>query len=144
MDYMWCPFTLNVKSLKIHTSSENSHNILDCKTWETLVWVSWLIDCPKCIHVLHPQETRKCVTLCGLAIHIQKYLKAKEELWQLKYFTMQRYNLHTLLKKKIQNPSRYYNSITNLKFQHKPPPNVVVEVMKAASEHVQKANTCYT
>ncbi len=25
-----------------------------------------------------------------------------------------------------------------------PPPNNVVEVMKAASEHVQKANTCYT
>jgi hypothetical protein len=32
--------------------------------------------------------------VCGLAIYIKKYLKAKEELWKLKYyFTMQKYNL---------------------------------------------------
>jgi hypothetical protein len=31
------------------------------------------------------------VSHCGLAIHIQKYVKAKEEeLWKLKYFTMQK------------------------------------------------------
>jgi hypothetical protein len=30
---------------------------------------------------------------CGLAIYIKMYLKAKEELWRLKYFTMQKYNL---------------------------------------------------
>jgi len=29
----------------------------------------------------------------GLAIYIEKYLKAKEELWKFKYFTMQKYNL---------------------------------------------------
>jgi hypothetical protein len=30
----------------------------------------------------------------GLAIYIKKkYLKAKEELWKFKYFTMQKYNL---------------------------------------------------
>jgi len=33
-----------------------------------------------------------CVTL-GLAIYIKNYLKAKEKLWKLKYFTMQQYNL---------------------------------------------------
>jgi hypothetical protein len=51
-----------------------------------------------------------------------KYLKAKEELWKLKYFT-----IHAKIKpsksssKRNQSPSRYcYNSITNLKFQHKP------------------------
>jgi len=32
------------------------------------------------------------VSHCGLAIYIKKYLKAKEELWKLKYFTMQKYN----------------------------------------------------
>jgi hypothetical protein len=54
----------------------------------------------------------------GLAIYIKKYLKAKEDLWKLKYFTMQKYNLQ---KNPLnQNSSRYYNSITNLKFQHKP------------------------
>jgi hypothetical protein len=50
----------------------------------------------------------------GLA---KKYLKAKEELLELKYFTMQKYNLSKKnpLKKKPNPSSRYYNSITNLK-----------------------------
>jgi len=58
------------------------------------------------------------VSHIGLVIYIKKYLKAKEELQKLKYFTMQKYNLQKIL----QNPSKYYyNSIiTNLKFQHKP------------------------
>jgi hypothetical protein len=29
----------------------------------------------------------------GIAIYIKKYLKAKQELWKLKYFTMPKYNL---------------------------------------------------
>jgi hypothetical protein len=37
-------------------------------------------------------ETRG-VSHFGLAIYIKKYLKAKEELWKFKYFTMQKYNL---------------------------------------------------
>jgi len=45
------------------------------------------------------QETRG-VSHCGLAIYIKMYLKAKEELWKLKYFTMQKYNLHKILWKK--------------------------------------------
>jgi len=36
-------------------------------------------------------------THCGLAIYIKKYLKAKEELWKHKYFTMQKYNLQKIL-----------------------------------------------
>jgi len=57
------------------------------------------------------------VSHCGLAIYIKKDLKAKEELWKLKYFTMQKYNLlQKKSSKRNQNPSRsYYNSIiTNL------------------------------
>jgi hypothetical protein len=44
----------------------------------------------------------------GLAIYINKYLKAKEELWKFKYFTMQKYNLQKEKKssKRNQNPSR--------------------------------------
>jgi hypothetical protein len=38
---------------------------------------------------------------------------------ELKDFIMQKYNLPKILYKN-QNPSRDYNSITNLKFQHKP------------------------
>jgi hypothetical protein len=65
--------------------------------------------------------TKGCVTHCGLAIYIKKYLHAnEEELWKLKYFTMQKYNLQKNSFKRNQNPSRYYNSITDLKFQHKP------------------------
>jgi hypothetical protein len=62
------------------------------------------------------------VSHCGLAIYnFKEYLKAKEELWKSKYFTMQKYNLKRKSpSKRNQNPSRYHNSITNLKFQHKP------------------------
>jgi len=55
----------------------------------------------------------------GLAIYIKKHLKAKEELWKFKYFTLQKYNLQKKSSKRHQNRSRYHNSITNLKFQHK-------------------------
>jgi hypothetical protein len=34
---------------------------------------------------------------CGLAIYTKKYLKAKEELWKLKYFTMEKYKLPKIL-----------------------------------------------
>jgi hypothetical protein len=37
------------------------------------------------------------VSHCALAIYIKNYLKAKEELWKLKYFSMQKYNLQKVL-----------------------------------------------
>jgi hypothetical protein len=41
------------------------------------------------------------VSHCGLAIYLKKYCKAKEEeLWKLKYFTMQKYNLQKIVEKK--------------------------------------------
>jgi hypothetical protein len=43
--------------------------------------------------------TRGVSPLCGLAIYIEKH-QAKEELWKLKYFTMQKYNLQKLVLKK--------------------------------------------
>jgi hypothetical protein len=45
------------------------------------------------------------VSHCGLAIYIKKYLHAKEELWKLKYFNMQKINLQKILKKRNQIPS---------------------------------------
>jgi hypothetical protein len=45
-----------------------------------------------CIRTPKVKSTRG-VSHCGLAIHIKKYVKAKEELLKLKYFTMQKYNL---------------------------------------------------
>jgi hypothetical protein len=35
----------------------------------------------------------------ALPFYIEKYLKAKEEIWKLKYFTMQKYNLQKILSK---------------------------------------------
>jgi hypothetical protein len=59
------------------------------------------------------------VSHCGLAIYIKKYLKEKEELWKLKYSPCKNIILKKSSKRN-QNPSRYYNSMNNLKFQHKP------------------------
>jgi hypothetical protein len=36
----------------------------------------------------------------ALPLTFKKYLKAKEELWKLKYFTMQNYNLQKILLRK--------------------------------------------
>jgi hypothetical protein len=38
-------------------------------------------------------KTTRGVSQCGLATYVKTYLKAKEELWKLKCFTMQKYNL---------------------------------------------------
>jgi len=45
----------------------------------------------------HPMWKQGGVSRCVLAIYMKKYLKAKEELWKLKYFTMQKCNLQKLL-----------------------------------------------
>jgi hypothetical protein len=52
----------------------------------------------------------RSATHCSLAIYIKKYLKAKEELWKLKYFTMQKNVIFKkiLYNKRNQNPSSYY------------------------------------
>jgi hypothetical protein len=79
---------------------------------------------PSGLFVLH--FNKGCVTLGPCHFTLKKYLKAKEELWKLKYFTIHA-KIYLIFKKlsskRNQNPSRYYyNSIIpNLKFQqHKP------------------------
>jgi hypothetical protein len=44
-----------------------------------------------------PPRRTSGVSHFGLAICIKKYLKAKEELRKLKYFTVQKYNLQKIL-----------------------------------------------
>ncbi len=87
--------------------------------WELGDWFGNLMR----THWEPPKKFNKgCVThTVALPFTFKKYLKTKEELWKLKYFTMQKYNLQKNYCKRNQNPSRYYyNSIiTNLKFQHK-------------------------
>jgi hypothetical protein len=43
-----------------------------------------------------PHETR-AESHYGLAIYNKKYLKVNEDLWKLKYFKMQKYNLEEIL-----------------------------------------------
>jgi hypothetical protein len=58
--------------------------------------------------------------IVALPFTFKKYLKTKEELWKLKYFTMQKMYSSKKSSKRNQNPSRYYNFVTNCKFQNKP------------------------
>jgi hypothetical protein len=46
---------------------------------------------------LNVTKKRRGVSHYGLAIYIRKYLKAKKELWKLKYFTMQKWILQKIL-----------------------------------------------
>jgi hypothetical protein len=62
------------------------------------------------------------VSHCGPAIYSLKYLKAKQEYYGNSNISPSKNILifKKLSSKRNQNPSRYYNSGTNLKFQHKP------------------------
>jgi hypothetical protein len=60
------------------------------------------------------------VSHCGLAICIKKYLKGKKKNYGNSNISPFKNIIFKKSFKRNQNPSRYYNSITNLKFQHKP------------------------
>jgi hypothetical protein len=64
-------------------------------------------------------ETRG-VSHCGLAIYIKTYLNAKERFIETEIFHRSKIYSSKNPLKETKNPSRYYNCITNLKFQHKP------------------------
>jgi hypothetical protein len=53
------------------------------------------------------------VSHCGLAIYIEKYLKAKEEekLRKLNYISACKNIIFRKSSKRNQNPSRYYNTL---------------------------------
>jgi hypothetical protein len=55
--------------------------------------------------------------IVALPITFKSTLRKKKELWKLKYFAMQKYNLQKNPLKENQNPSRYYNFVTSCKFQ---------------------------
>jgi hypothetical protein len=58
-------------------------------------------------------ETRG-VSHCGLAIYNKKkYLKAKEELWKFKYFTMWKYNLQGNPLKETQKSFKILLKLSN-------------------------------
>jgi hypothetical protein len=55
-----------------------------------------------------------------MSFTLKTILRQKNKYENFKYFTMQKYNLQKNPLKETKNPSRYHDSITNLKFQHKP------------------------
>jgi len=71
-------------------------------------------DMPNCESIFH-HSNQGCDTLVLCHLKLES-IKAKEELWKLKYFTMQEYIIFKKSSKTNQNPSRYYKSITNLNF----------------------------
>jgi len=59
------------------------------------------------------------VSHCGLVIYIEKHVRQKKN-YGNSYISPCKNIIFRNSSKKNQNPSRYYNSGTNLKFQHKP------------------------
>jgi hypothetical protein len=53
-----------------------------------------------------------CHTLWPCHFTLKSIIMQKKELWQFKYFTMQKYNLKLKSSNKNQNPSRHHNSIS--------------------------------
>jgi hypothetical protein len=56
-----------------------------------------LIDRLEYIKIILMIKRTRGVSHYGLAIYMKKYLEAKDELWKLKYFTMQKYSLQKIL-----------------------------------------------
>jgi hypothetical protein len=66
------------------------------------------------------QTQTRGVSHCSLAIYIKKYLKAKQRIMETQILHHAKISSSNKSSERNQDPSTYYNSITNLKFQHKP------------------------
>jgi hypothetical protein len=80
---LWIKIILNILFYFILFLKKGKKKVNDCATCTTCMVPRRLLK----------NKTTKGVSHCGLATYIKTYLKAKEELWKLKYFTMQKYNL---------------------------------------------------
>jgi hypothetical protein len=60
------------------------------------------------------------VSHCGLAIYIKKSIARQKKNYENSNISPCKNIIFKKSSKRNQNPSRYENSITNLKFQHKP------------------------
>jgi hypothetical protein len=67
---------------KVISATENSNKLQETRFWKE-----------KSVEDVLTLGPRAQATL----VYIKKYLKAKEELWKLKYFTRQKYNLQKIL-----------------------------------------------
>jgi hypothetical protein len=55
----------------------------------------------------------------GLAIYMKKYFNAKRRIMETQILPCKNI-IFKKSSKRNQNPSKYYNSVNNLKFKHKP------------------------
>jgi hypothetical protein len=65
--------------------------------FEACFFLSQILLQPTCREILANTIKQGVCHTMALPIYIKKYLKAKEELWKLKYITMQKYNLQKIL-----------------------------------------------
>jgi hypothetical protein len=56
----------------------------------------------------------------GLAIYFKKISEGKRKIMEIQIFHHAKILSFKKPSKRNQNPSRYYNYMTNIKFQHKP------------------------
>jgi hypothetical protein len=89
----------NINSVEVHPQLNNNRHPVDgaLVSEPALCFMLEMLLCEEGSPLLSKYVTNANankqggVSHCGLAIYIKKYLKAKEEeLWKLKYFTMQK------------------------------------------------------
>jgi hypothetical protein len=78
-------FMLNATAwMDVYASNMNNIYSLELK-WKISLYICRIVNCKIAIKI-----NKGCVTLCGLPIYIKNYLTAKEDLWKLKHFTLQK------------------------------------------------------
>lgn len=101
-----------VRSLSVKSYPKWQQTLCICYHWVGSLLGNMLISCNSTLQTAHNIGIKtRGVSHCCLGIYIKKYLKAKEELWKLQYFTMQKYNLLKKSSKRNKWPSRYHNFI---------------------------------
>ncbi len=93
---LWCTQWMLV-NLGIYTRAINKKKNIETNIdASVLSWIGKRRRCSRSenqeMQMGRPLMVTRGVSQCGLAIYIKKYLKGKEELWNFKYFTMQKYN----------------------------------------------------
>ncbi len=73
-----------------HVCAANSTIELPCEKYDETKYMIQLFGFKIHKNTHQSKKNKRCVTLWPCHLH-EKYLKAKEELWKLKYFTMQKY-----------------------------------------------------
>jgi hypothetical protein len=106
-----------------------------------IVWVWWVMLLVVCVELMLLEKSRgvkgeqipgyfaimktllsetRGVSHCGLTIYIKKSILRQKKNYGNSNISPSKYIIFKKSSKRNQNPSRYYNSLTNPKFQYKP------------------------